>query len=460
MLRVSPVVFLLLISVGCSEQSSETPFVVPPPVDVGTESDMESIGTDAEGIVDMTLADVGMSDMNLADVMPTPQCSDGEDNDGDGQIDYPIDDGCTGPFDDLEEDTPLQACEDGEDNDEDGLTDFDDPGCSGLDDPNEANSCGPDLMFTDITGKHTVTAETTGPSRLNTCRNNLAPEQVFLYTVRDPIAAIGFDTGGSSIDTLLGVFRVCPNGFGVSEEMPSGGQGGNNGRPPESLCSDDISTADKTSALLIEMPVLGDYYVVVDGHAEERGPIVLNITRYYGDWEPCATDEVGRACLDGRECIDGLCVPSQCSNGADDDLDGLIDYPFDPGCESPADQSEEDPAILPECGDGNDNDFDGQTDYPLDPNCDSAADDSERSPPVCSDGIDNDNDGLIDLEDPGCRDREDWFTESNAPACNNQQDDDEDIGYFFSPTRLMRDMMMTSRMCFCVLFFLCLCTCA
>jgi hypothetical protein len=33
----------------------------------------------------------------------------------------------------------------------------------------------------------------------------------------------------------------------------------------------------------------------------------------------------------------------QCSNGLDDDLDGVIDYPADPGCESTIDNDETDP---------------------------------------------------------------------------------------------------------------------
>ena len=36
-----------------------------------------------------------------------------------------------------------------------------------------------------------------------------------------------------------------------------------------------------------------------------------------------------------------------CSNGEDDDLDALIDYPNDPGCDAPADESEEDPPFRP-----------------------------------------------------------------------------------------------------------------
>ncbi|PIS05119.1 MAG: hypothetical protein COT81_02740, partial [Candidatus Buchananbacteria bacterium CG10_big_fil_rev_8_21_14_0_10_42_9] len=68
---------------------------------------------------------------------------------------------------------------------------------------------------------------------------------------------------------------------------------------------------------------------------------------------------------------------------------------------------------LPQCSDGVDNDGDGLVDYPNDPGCVSASDDDEMNavePPIggvtqCSDGIDNDGDGFIDYPaDSGCRD--------------------------------------------------------
>lgn len=66
----------------------------------------------------------------------------------------------------------------------------------------------------------------------------------------------------------------------------------------------------------------------------------------------------------------------QCSDGIDNDGDGLIDYPADPGCDDPLDNSEAD---TPPGGPGDDD-------------------------PIteCNDGFDNDGDGLIDDEDPGC----------------------------------------------------------
>jgi hypothetical protein len=101
--------------------------------------------------------------------------------------------------------------------------------------------------------------------------------------------------------------------------------------------------------------------------------------------------------------------PPQCSNGKDDDGDGRIDYAggladlMDPGCESDADNTEADVAVLAQCADGIDNDADGVTDYPSDASCSSATDNDETNPPQCSDGIDNDAGGATDFpDDPGC----------------------------------------------------------
>ncbi|MGQ0620141.1 MAG: OmpA family protein [Panacagrimonas sp.] len=63
-------------------------------------------------------------------------------------------------------------------------------------------------------------------------------------------------------------------------------------------------------------------------------------------------------------------------------------------------------AIVPPaaiCADTQDNDGDGLIDFPGDPGCSSADDADETDPPVCSDGKDNDGDGLVDFPaDKGC----------------------------------------------------------
>ncbi len=84
-----------------------------------------------------------------------------------------------------------------------------------------------------------------------------------------------------------------------------------------------------------------------------------------------------------REHCDG--VVGGCSDGLDNDGDGLVDYPDEPGCTAPSDPSELDPVPAPACADGVDNDGDGAADYPSDTDCAYAAHDLEDCAPVDGD---------------------------------------------------------------------------
>lgn len=69
------------------------------------------------------------------------------------------------------------------------------------------------------------------------------------------------------------------------------------------------------------------------------------------------------------------------------------------------------------CDDGLDDDGDGLVDFPADPGCEAFDDDSERGAALpCDDGIDNDGDGNTDLADAGCNNPR-WPTES--PQCSD-----------------------------------------
>jgi hypothetical protein len=98
-------------------------------------------------------------------------------------------------------------------------------------------------------------------------------------------------------------------------------------------------------------------------------------------------------------------TPPACNDGADDDGDGLVDYPDDPGCSGP-DDAFETSDTLP-CDDGIDNDGDGGVDF--DPA--TAADPGDESNPPAGEG------------DPGCR-NPGWMTES--PKCQDGLDNDGD----------------------------------
>jgi hypothetical protein len=68
-----------------------------------------------------------------------------------------------------------------------------------------------------------------------------------------------------------------------------------------------------------------------------------------------------------------------CDDGLDEDGDGLIDYPADPGCESALDFDEQDEALV--CDNGIDDDGDGLIDFPEDDGCDDSLDTSEVPEP-------------------------------------------------------------------------------
>ncbi len=126
-----------------------------------------------------------------------------------------------------------------------------------------------------------------------------------------------------------------------------------------------------------------------------------------------------------------MAPPAACADGVDNDGDGAIDHPADPGCEGPDDDDEVDPIVLPECGDGVDNDGDGDIDL-TDGDCLSADDPRERggaNDADCGNGVDDDGDGLVDFpNDPGCSGAGDPDERDGAdvPACANGEDDDGD----------------------------------
>lgn len=93
-------------------------------------------------------------------------------------------------------------------------------------------------------------------------------------------------------------------------------------------------------------------------------------------------------------------------------------YPFDDVQPPPPPPP---PPPAPECSNALDDDADGAVDYPSDPGCEAAGDTSEAPDPPppppeaqCADGADNDGDGLVDLNDPGCESATD-DDETNAP---------------------------------------------
>jgi len=90
-----------------------------------------------------------------------------------------------------------------------------------------------------------------------------------------------------------------------------------------------------------------------------------------------------------RSAILAVTTRPACNDGIDDDGDGLVDFPNDPGCASADDLDERSPLLV--CDDGVDNDGDGLIDFPADPDCASPLDPTEYT--------DSDGDGVPDSLD-------------------------------------------------------------
>jgi MYXO-CTERM domain-containing protein len=190
------------------------------------------------------------------------------------------------------------------------------------------------------------------------------------------------------------------------------------------------SEADATVRLYFNLIERGD------GTADNMGDwSVTNFTGFgelYGGLEVRATAQAPGE-LESE--LSDACFVTQvrvCSDGLDNDMDGLIDFPADPGCESAGDGDETDPAA-PQCSDGIDNDGSNGADWPDDPSCSHPTDPTEDGVPACSDDVDNDGDGLLDFDgdgnalliDPDCADAND-SSEATLRACQDGIDNDMD----------------------------------
>src|SRR5689334_17884392 len=101
----------------------------------------------------------------------------------------------------------------------------------------------------------------------------------------------------------------------------------------------------------------------------------------------CGDDDGSNASVDAAS--SDAFLGTACDDGVDNDGDGKIDFPIDPGCIAPQADDEADDcpdgANCPQCANGRDDDSNGSMDYPADPGCESAADAIEaiENPVAC-----------------------------------------------------------------------------
>ena len=357
-----------------------------------------------------------------------PACSDGLDNDRDKLIDYPDDPGCEGPDDSAEENPPYSACSDRRDNDGDGKIDYpNDPGCFLPQSDSEADDCpaGPgcpecgDGADNDGDGKSDYPADPACASAAATseliddaaaCGVGLAIRVLTEGTIMGSLSITSTSQlttpcgGGGGAPAIAYVFHLTePKVLIASTEHPATlvdtvldvrsalcAPGS-----AHLACHDDISTTDKRSRLVRPLTA-GTYYLIVESSsATEVGTYGLSVQFLSGQGAACTTTSdcgPGLVCRVPAGGTTPVCSPPVCGDGLDDDGDGKIDYPSDPGCASDQDATEDDicPTAptdpgCPRCGNGIDDDGDGQIDYPNDPTCIAASTISEscaQSEPV------------------------------------------------------------------------------
>lgn len=349
---------------------------------------------DSDGLVDFP-DDLGCTSTtdDTEDSLTSAQCQDGRDNDGDGKKDYPGDPGCFAPqADDEKDDCPngpnCPQCADGEDNDGNGSTDYpDDPGCTAAADDDEflhnPVACGSGLMILPLppTGMVMGTLDATSTSMVvSPCGGGGgAPAIAYELNLTSPrVVEASTDDALTTADTVIDIRSA--------ECMPDGA---------EVACSDDISTTNSNSKVTKSLGT-GLYYIIVGAvDSGAGGAFALQIKTFAGEGTTCAAVGdcgPGLVCRIPKNQTAMVCSKPTCDDMDDEDGDGKLGYPTDPGCTTAADNDEADTCTAtpgavgcPECSDGLDNDTDTKIDYGMDTTCLAAADSSESC--VTTDGV-------------------------------------------------------------------------
>jgi hypothetical protein len=313
-----------------------------------------------------------------------PYCADGLDNDGDGLIDFPEEPGCESELDHDEQDgcpgPGCPQCADGLDNDGDGLTDWpQDPGCGGAGDDLELDECVPGLVPTPLppSGQDSGPLTASDPSlTAGSCNQGHGPEAVY---------PLSLPHGAARVTATVDTFNYSAMALYLRQQDCADGT--------ELACS---AGWDLPRTLQVHALPPGDYYLFVDAEdLFQSDTYDLSVSVELPLGAPCAAGDPLRQCAAGGLCQDPgggthECVATACHNGLDDDGDGWVDYPFEPGCDDLDDDDESDacattPSQCPACLDGVDNDGDGLVDYPADPGCRAASDTAE--PDECTAGV-------------------------------------------------------------------------
>ncbi len=347
-----------------------------------------------------------------------PECSDGQDSDGDTFSDFPDEPGCSSPEDNDEtDDCPdgvnCPACSNGIDDDADGVIDFaNDPGCfSAADDLEEdCQDSDPIVAIGSVSPFNGTTAGATN-DYTPSCQASTNLDVAHLLTIPVPLDTLTIDSEGSSFDTILTFNTPDCN------------------EAAEVVCDDD-GAAGTRSLLELTNVAPGNYFVMVDGFSESaNGAYTLNFSGTITTGNTCDPSSTIFTCAAGSICNMNTCTPTTCNDGVDNDVDGLTDFPNDPGCDSIDDNDEADDCPdginCPQCSNGIDDDADGLTDFGSDLGCISASDNLEID--ECSAGV-----PFLTLTDNGVTGTTPPSADGSdtSPSCHNSTVSTEDeYGY-------------------------------
>ena len=263
-------------------------------------------------------------------------CNDEVDNDGDLLVDL-ADPGCVRP-NDVSEDDPAEAplCLDGLDNDEDGLIDYPtDDGCFAAGDRTEQVLCdltdnvieigaeGGNYPF-DLSANEDLFPGCAGPG---------GGDQVFILTL-GRASTVQLETVNSGFDTTLNVRAACD---------PAA---------PPLVCNDDGGDGPQSLVNFARLEA-GTYFAIVDSFGDRTGAGELEVTITPLPFTACEDGEDNdldlHIDLDDPGCRDRAdedevdpAVAPACADGLDNDADGLTDYPADLECRAAGGASEVD----------------------------------------------------------------------------------------------------------------------
>ncbi|MEM9489306.1 MAG: hypothetical protein AAGC55_09185, partial [Myxococcota bacterium] len=367
-----------------------------------------SNGLDDDSDGDVDLADAGCSSVAdpreaLPADAPAPLCKNGMDDDADGIVDFPLDPGCSAAGDEDEADPAVPpGCGNGADDDGDGIADFpDDPGCESPDDIDESDDC------------------PLGPG-CPQCANQIDDDGDGLIDFGNDPGCEAAGDNEEQDECLPGITPQLLTDAGVTGTTPALGVGSNfqgscNGstNATEDLYSYILATAGLSSLSFSTVGSTGDTVLYARSPDCDSAAAELDCRNDIGGGETITIPDpaVGEyfVFVDGNF-VSGIDYTLSVSGTiplglACDPLDTQFVCDAGLSCDSGTMT-----CVAAACDNGVDDDADGASDFPADPGCTSPSDDDESDDcpagmdcPQCGNGIDDDSDGAIDYPaDFGC----------------------------------------------------------